>query len=425
MDSAGVEVCGEAAAEVGDQEGNGISVNESETASDASKVALPRSVKVVGLASLLNDTASEMIYPLLPHFLLNVLLGNRFYLGVIEGIADSVASFVKLWSGDRSDQAGQRKGFIVFGYCVPALVRPLIGLTVAPWQLFGIRVLDRIGKGVRSSPRDALIADSTDHSIRGRAFGFHRAMDNLGAAIGPLLAAGFLWLWPNELRTLFLIAFVPGLLVVMLLVFGLREKTIPQPTHERLRLTLKPFDRSFRVYLLSLVVFTLGNSSDVFLLVRAGELGVPTAMLPLLWCACHIAKSASNLLLGRTVDRIGSRPALFLGWLAFAGVYLAFGVATSVWEVWTFFIVYGLACGLIEPAERALVGHLVGVERKGLAYGWYNFAIGIATLPSSLIFGGLYQYFGPIVAFVWGSGLALIAAIILMGVAVKPIAKSA
>lgn len=399
-------------------------MNDSETVRDDSKAALPRSVKIVGLASLLNDTASEMIYPLLPHFLLNVLLGNRFYLGVIEGIADSVASFVKLWSGDQSDQAGRRKGFIVFGYSVPALVRPVIGLTVAPWQLFAIRVLDRIGKGVRSSPRDALIADSTNHSIRGRAFGFHRAMDNLGAASGPLLAAGFLWFWPNELRTLFLIAFLPGLLVVMLLVFGLREKPIPQPAHERLRLTIKPFDRSFRVYLLSLAVFTLGNSSDVFLLVRAGELGVPTAMLPLLWCACHIAKSASNLLLGRAVDRFGSRPALLLGWLAFACVYLAFGLATNAGQVWTFFIAYGLVCGLIEPAERALVAHLVGVERKGLAYGWYNFAIGIATLPSSLIFGGLYQYFGPLVAFVWGWGLALLAAIILMGVVVKPIAKS-
>ncbi len=407
-------------------EGDGFSVNEPETTSDAiPNKTLPRSVKVVGVASLLNDTASEMIYPLLPHFLLRILGGNSFYLGVIEGIADSVASFVKLWSGDQSDQVGRRKGFIVFGYCVPALVRPLIGLIVAPWQLFSIRVLDRIGKGVRSSPRDALIADSTDDSIRGRAFGFHRAMDNLGAAIGPLLAAGFLWFWPDELRTLFLIAFVPGLLVVVLLVFGLREKPVAQPSQERLRLTLKPFDRNFRIYLLALVVFTLGNSSDAFLLLRAGELGIPTAMLPLLWCGCHVAKSASNLILGRAVDRFGSRPVLFVGWLTFAGVYLGFGLATNTWDIWIFFIGYGLVCGLIEPAERALVANLVGTERKGLAYGWYNFAIGIATLPSSLIFGALYQYFGPVVAFVWGAVLALFAAILLMGVAAKPIEKPA
>ena len=403
-----------------------ISVTESTPTTDVSpNKGLPRSVKVVGVASLLNDTASEIIYPLLPHFLLRVLGGNVFYLGVIEGIADSVASFVKLWSGNQSDQAGRRKGFIVFGYSVPALVRPLIGLIVAPWQLFAIRVLDRIGKGVRSSPRDALIADATDSSIRGRAFGFHRSMDNLGAAIGPLLAAGFLFLWPDDLRTLFLLAFVPGLLVVALLILGLREKPVAKAPQERLRLTLKPFDRNFKVYLLALVVFTLGNSSDAFLLVRAGELGVPTAMLPLLWCACHIAKSSSNLFLGRAVDRFGSRPALFLGWLAFAGVYLAFGLATSTWEIWAFFIAYGVTCGLIEPAERALVASLVGTTRKGLAYGWYNFAIGIATLPSSLIFGVLYQYCGPLVAFVWGAGLALIAAVLLIGVAVKPIERMA
>src|SRR5205807_1627529 len=185
----------------------------------APRQSLPRNVKVLGGASLLNDIASEMIYPLLPNFLLTVLFGNRFYLGVIEGAADSVASLLKLWSGGRSDRAGRRKGFILFGYTLAAVTRPLIGVIVAPWQLFAVRVGDRIGKGVRTSPRDALIADSTAPSIRGRAFGFHRAMDHLGAAIGPLLAAGFLWLWPDHLRALFLLTAVPGLLVLALLVF--------------------------------------------------------------------------------------------------------------------------------------------------------------------------------------------------------------
>jgi MFS family permease len=382
--------------------------------------ALPRSIKVVGLASLLNDTASEMIYPLLPQFLLKVLLGSTFYLGIIEGMADSVASFVKLWSGNQSDQAGRRKGFIVFGYCVPALVRPLISVIVSPWQLFGIRVVDRIGKGIRSAPRDALIADLAHPSIRGRAFGFHRAMDNLGAAIGPLLAAGFLWLWPEHLRTLFLVTFLPGVLVVVLLIFGLREEPVVQPSQQdRFRFTLKPFDRNFRVYLLALVIFTLGNASDAFLLVRASELGLPSVTLPLLWCLCHVAKSSTNLYLGRAVDRFGPRPSLFLSWFAFAGIYFAFGLASSAWEVWTFFVGYGLVCGLIEPAEKALVAHLVGSERKGLAYGWYNFAIGIATLPASLIFGALYQIYGAFAAFVWGAALALLAITLLFVVTDK------
>jgi MFS family permease len=370
----------------------------------------------LGLASLLNDIASEMIFPLLPNFLLTVLLGNRFYLGVIEGAADSVASLLKLWSGGRSDQAGRRKGFVLFGYSLAAVTRPLIGVVIAPWQLFALRVGDRIGKGVRTWPRDALIADSTDPSIRGRAFGFHRAMDHLGAAIGPLLAAGFLWLWPDQLRALFLVTVLPGLLVVGLLVVGLREKPASEPAKEPLRLTLQPFDRNFRLYLLALVVFTLGNSSDAFLLVRAGELGVPTALLPLLWCAFHVVKSGGNLLLGRAVDKLGPRPFLFLGWFVYAGVYLAFALATTAWEAWAVFLVYALFYGLTEPAEKTLVANLVGGERKGLAYGWYNFAIGVATLPSSLIFGALYQFFGALAAFGWGAGLALVAVILLTGV---------
>jgi MFS family permease len=377
---------------------------------------LPGNVKVLGGASLLNDIASEMIFPLLPNYLLTVLLGNRFYLGVIEGAADSVSSFLKLWSGGRSDQAGRRKGFVVFGYSLAAITRPLIGVIVAPWQLFVLRVGDRIGKGIRTSPRDALIADSTDPSIRGRAFGFHRAMDHLGAAIGPLLAAGFLWLWPNHLRALFLLTLLPGLLVVLLLVLGLQETRATERHQERLRLTLQPFGRRFRLYLVALAVFTLGNSSDAFLLVRAGDLGVSPALLPLLWCAFHVVKSSSNLLLGRAVDWFGPRPFIFLGWLVYAGVYLAFALATTGSQAWAFFLVYAIFYGLTEPAEKTLVGNLVGSEQKGLAYGWYNFAIGIATLPSSLIFGALYQVYGALVAFGWGASLAIVAVILLSGV---------
>ncbi len=381
---------------------------------------LPTNVKILGGASLLNDVASEMIFPLLPNFLLTVLQGNRFYLGIIEGLADSVASFLKLWSGGRSDQAGRRKGFVVFGYSLAGLTRPLIGLIVAPWQLLAIRIGDRIGKGVRTSPRDALIADSTDTQIRGRSFGFHRAMDRLGAAIGPLLAAGFLLLWPDQLRTLFLVTLVPGLLVVGLLIFGLHETPATTPPPEKVRLTLKPFDRNFRLFLLALVVFTLGNSSDAFLLVRAGELGVPTAMLPVLWCAFHVVKSSGNLFLGRAVDKFGPRPFLALGWLVYAAVYLAFALATTAWEAWAFFLFYALFYGLTEPAEKTLVANLVGQERKGLAYGWFNFAIGIATLPSSLIFGALYEFYGPLLAFGWGAGLALVAVVLLLGVREQP-----
>jgi MFS family permease len=261
-----------------------------------------------------------------------------------------------------------------------------------------------------------LIADSTEPAVRGRAFGFHRAMDHLGAAIGPLLAAGFLWLWPDQLRVLFLLTIVPGIAVVGLLVMGLRDVPTTEPPPQTVRLTLQPFDRRFRLYLLSLVVFTLGNSSDAFLLVRAGELGVPTVLLPVLWCAFHIVKSLSNLFLGQAVDKYGPRRFIFLGWFVYAGIYVAFALATRAWEAWAFFLAYALFYGLTEPAEKTLVTRLAGSERKGLAFGWYNFAIGIATLPSSLIFGALYQSYGAMMAFGWGAVLALTAALILLGV---------
>lgn len=381
----------------------------------AQRPPLPRNVKILGLASLLSDIASEMIFPLLPHFLITILGGNKAYLGMVEGLADSVASFLKLWSGGRSDQSIRRKGFVVFGYSLAAVSRPLIGVALAPWHLFAIRIGDRIGKGIRTSPRDALIADSTDFKDRGRAFGFQRAMDHLGAAIGPLFAMAFLWYWPDQFRPLFLLALLPGLLVVVLLIFGLRETPVRE-TREPVHLSLKPFDRNFRIYLLALTIFTLGNSSDAFLLVRAGELGVPTVLLPALWCVFHIVKSTSNLFLGRAVDRFGPRPFIFAGWFVYAAIYLAFALASEAWQAWVLFLGYAIFYGLTEPSEKTLVSKLVGAERKGLAYGWYNFAIGIATLPASVIFGTLYDHYGSLPAFGWGAAMALVSVVLLMAV---------
>lgn len=392
-----------------------------EDVAESKSSRLPPSVKVVGWASFLNDTASEMIYPLLPHFLLTVLGGNRFWLGVIEGIADSVASLLKLWSGREADRQGRRKGLIIFGYGVPAVVRPLIAIVTAPWQLFLIRVTDRIGKGIRSSPRDALIADSTHVSARGQAFGFQRGMDNFGAAVGPMLAALFLWLRPEDIRTLFFLSIIPGGLVLVLLIVGLRKSDSRTEVDDPPPAPLT-YSHHFRIYLLALLVFTLGNSSDAFLLARADELGVVPLLLPLLWCLCHIAKSSGNILLGGVIDKIGSRLSLLIGWISFAVIFLAFGLIVETWHVWICFVGYGLVFGLIEPAERAMVAHLVGAQRKGLAFGWFNFAVGIATLPASIIFGALYQYGGALLAFGWGAALALISAALLM--AIRPTASS-
>jgi MFS family permease len=387
-----------------------------ETTKNAATRKLPANVKLLGAASLLNDIASEMIFPLMPAFLIEVLGGSKAYLGLIEGLADSISSLLRLWSGAWSDRAGWRKGFVVFGYGLTALVRPLAGVAAAPWHLFAVRISDRIGKGVRTSPRDALIADSTDPSIRGRAFGFHQAMDHLGAAVGPVLATLFLLRWPDHVRSLFLLTIIPGLAVVALLVFGLREVPAKKRSHDELHLTIRPFGWQFRLYLFALVLFTLGNSSDAFVLVRARELGVGKTYLPLVWCAFHIVKSAANLMAGRASDFLGPRPVLVAGWALYAAAYLAFALAANAWQAWVIFLSYGFIYSLTEPASKALVGQLTPAERKGLAFGWFNFAVGIAALPSSLIFGWLYQRYGGLSAFTWGSTLAAIAAVLLLAI---------
>ncbi|MCA9171245.1 MAG: MFS transporter, partial [Planctomycetales bacterium] len=258
--------------------------NQEDTHAEATAASksLPRNVKLLAWASCLNDIASETIFPLAPQFLLETLGGDRRFLGLIEGVADSTASLLKLWSGAWSDAVGSRRGFVLFGYILAAVVRPLTGAITAPWQMLAIRTSDRIGKGIRTAPRDAMIADSASADQRGRAFGFHRAMDHLGAAIGPVLATVFLWLWPGELRWLFALTLIPGLMVVALLVLGLKEPPVRSRAAKPFAFSLRPFDHSFRWFLLTIVVFTLGNSSDAFLLVRAAEVGWPTAALPML-----------------------------------------------------------------------------------------------------------------------------------------------
>lgn len=351
-----------------------------------------------------------MAAPLLPLFLEGTLGAGKQWLGIIEGCADSAASILKLFSGGWSDRAGRRKGFVVFGYALPALVRPLLKWAFSPWHVLAVRLGDRIGKGMRTAPRDALIADSTDHVMRGRAFGLHRAMDHLGAALGPLLASAYLWAWPDQLRPMFFLALIPGLLVVALTVFGLKETAPHEQAGRPLDFSLRHYSRDFRLYLAALLVFTLGNSSDLFLLARARELGVSEPLLPILWFVFHIAKSAGNILGGHTVDRLGAKPLLVAGWLWYSLVYLGFAWASSAWHIWMLFVLYAAYYALTEPSEKTLVVELAGQQRTGLAYGWYNLLMGIAALPASAVFGVLYDRAGPPAAFGMGAALAAIAA---------------
>lgn len=388
-----------------------------------SRVSLPPNVRLLGLTSLLNDIASEMIYPLLSVFLLSVLGGRETFLGLIEGVAESTASLLKLFSGGWSDRTGRRKGFVVFGYTLAAIARPLVGLAAAPWQVLVARFADRVGKGVRTAPRDAMIAESVAPGVRGRAFGFHRAMDHLGAAIGPVLATLWLYFRPGDYRTMFLVTIVPGLIVAAVAALGLKETRREPDADSEAAEKLGPlgaFDRRFRWLLAAIFVFTLGNSSDLFLLHRAEQLGVTPAWLPMLWCTFSLAKSIGNLFAGRATDRVGSRPMLIAGWLVYAIIYVAFAMATQAWHIWALFGGYAVFYAMAEPAEKALVAEFAG-PRRGLAFGWFHFALGVAAFPANLLCGVLYQAYGPWGAFGFGGAMALVATALLLPLfAVRP-----
>jgi MFS family permease len=372
-------------------------------------------VRALGVVSLLTDASSEMVYPLLPLFLTRTLGAGVAFVGLVEGVAETTASLLKLVSGWLSDRLGRRKAIVVWGYGLSSLTRPLLAMALSPGHVLGIRFLDRIGKGIRTSPRDALIADSTPMAARGTAFGFHRAMDHLGAVVGPLLAFLLLPLVGGSYRGIFWLASIPAVLCVVAAVTVVREVPAQGPPTRLPLLTLRPYDRRFKGFLLIVTLFTLGNSSDAFLLLRAREAGVADAAIPLLWAALHVVKSASAFLGGILADRVGRRSAIVAGWLVYAAVYAGFAGVATAGQAWGLFLVYGLYFGLTEGGERALVADLVPPETRASAYGVYHTAIGLAALPASLLTGWLWQVFGASVAFATGAALAATAAILLWG----------
>ena len=364
----------------------------------------------LGAVALLTDVSSDMIYPLLPIFLSGVLGASASAIGVIEGAADSVAALLKLASGWWSDRLGRRKPLVVFGYALAAAARPLVGVSQSAAQVLGIRVSDRIGKGIRNAPRDALIADSVEPSLRGRAFGFHRAADHAGAVIGPLIAFAILATTGASLRLVFLLAAIPGVLAVAVLVLGVREVPRDTPPPGAPPDLAQPLGRRFWGYLTVLFVFTLGNSTDAFLLLRAAQLGVPAALVPVLWALLHLVKSAAAMPAGVLSDRVGRVPLIAGGWLVYAVVYFALGFATAPWHAWALFAVYGVYFGMTEGVERALVADLVPPRARGAAFGWYNLAIALGALPASVLFGVLWDMKGVTAAFTFGGAVALLAA---------------
>jgi MFS family permease len=379
---------------------------------DTGRPKLGRNVIALAAVSFLTDVSSEMIYPLLPVFLTTVLGANASFIGAIEGAAETTAALLKLASGWWSDRVRKRKPLVFWGYAIASTMRPLVAIATSAVQVLLIRVADRVGKGIRNAPRDALIAESVDPSIRGRAFGFHRAADHAGGVVGPLIAFAVLTYHIAEIRTVFWLAAIPGVLSVLVVALAVRD--IPrgvQSAKAQAPDLSQPLGAPFWRVLAVIFLFTLGNSTDAFLLLRASQLGVPVALAPILWAALHVVKSAASTPGGALSDRIGRRPTLIMGWVLYAAVYLGFARATVAWQAWVLFAVYGVFFGLTEGSERALIADLVALERRGTAFGWYNLAIGLGALPASLLFGYVWDHAGPATAFVMGASLALAAAI--------------
>lgn len=375
-------------------------------------------VLILGVVSFFNDAASEMIYPLLPIFLTTVLGAGPMALGIIEGIAESTAAFLKLASGFLSDRVHRRKGWVVGGYVLSNMARPLIGLTTTWIGVLLLRFVDRMGKGIRTSPRDALIAESTPAAYHGKAFGFHRAADHAGAVVGPFLATLLLAFFVTDLRTVFLFSLIPGLLAISFLVFGIRENPKDDP-HTPQHGPLKPLQvwqempQTLRLFVLIVFLFTLGNSSDAFLLLKAQALGVPVAFIPLLWIVIHLVKMGSSYVAGTLSDRWGRKGMILAGWGVYALTYGAFCVADAPWQVWILFTIYGLYFGLTEGVEKALVADLAPSHLRGSAFGLYHLMVGLAAFPASLLFGWIWEEIGDGAAFGTGASLALAASLLL------------
>ena len=427
---------------------------------------IPKAVIMLGLVSLFTDAASEMIYPLIPVYVA-ALGSGAIVLGIIEGVAETTASLLKLFSGIISDKTGKRKLFVLIGYSISSFFRPLTGIVTAAWQIILIRMADRTGKGIRTAPRDALIASSVDESIRGKSFGFHRAMDHTGAVLGPLLAITVLLMLflakgftdsLLALRWTFIIAFIPGLFAVLTIIFFVKEKAPAVTSPKPFTLSLRSFDRNFKVYLMIMILFTLGNSSDAFLLFRVEEsiqksgalidlinkigplhkmisgFGTPEnqekiiniLFLPLIWAFFHIIKVIFSTPFGALSDRIGRKKVINIGWAIYAFVYISFAILNllpshiQIGATFILFAVYALFYAFSEGAEKAFVADLVADEQRGTAYGMFNFAVGLGALPASILFGFLYSFFdriipgfGGTVAFGMGGLIALVSMVLL------------
>jgi len=385
----------------------------------------PRAVWLLGWVSLATYSATEAIYPILPFFLTRVLGAGAVSLGIIEGAAEATNSLLKIWSGRIADRSSSKRPLVLFGYSVSSIARPLMALVTSWTQVVSVRVIDRVGKGLRTAPRDAMLATWTTDTTRGRVYGFHRAMDHVGAVIGPLLATLFIYFYPDRYRTLFALTIVPGAIAVAL-IFFVRERSAGDGTAaERESHPTAPdghargagldgrLPRQFTVFIVVLSIFTLGNSTDAFLLLKLTDAAGSARYIPLIWAALHVVKATTSLVGGGWSDRIGRRAVIGLGWSIYAVVYVGFALTTTLAGLIAWFLIYGVCFGFTEGVEKALVADLAPAGRRGFAFGVYNAVQGLGALAASVLFGVIWNWYGAASAFGLGGALALAATALL------------
>jgi len=378
------------------------------------KFGISKNVFVLGLVSFFNDVASEMIYPIVPIFLTSVLVVPVAIVGLIEGIAESTASILKFVSGWLSDKFQKRKPFVVLGYSFSAISKIFLSLAHSwPFVLFA-RFIDRFGKGTRTSARDALIAESSENLVRGRSFGFHRALDTLGAVVGPLIALLAIHFLDNKFRLIFLLAFIPAFIAILLLIFLVKEKKKELISPSTFHFNWRNLDPSFKIFLLISFIFALGNSSDAFLILRAQNLGLSVSLVVLAYVLFNFTYALFSTPAGIISDKIGPKKVLLTGFLLFSAVYLFFGLTHSSLFLWLLFPIYGIYMALTEGVGKAYISNLIPQEKTGTAFGVYQTTIGLCTFFASLIAGLLWTYIGVSAPFIFGSLMAVISAFLFV-----------
>ena len=396
---------------------------------------LPLTVWLFGWISLATDAATEIIYSLLPFFLTRVLNAGPISLGVIEGAAEATNSLLKVWAGRAADQSKKKRLLVLLGYCVSSLARPFIAITTTWGQVLAIRMVDRAGKGVRGAPRDAMLVGWTTPATRGKVYGFHRGMDHIGAIVGPLLASLFLFFYPDRYRALFALTAIPGAIAVALIFL------IAEPDEERIRqkanatqaglktrsvvavaqnshpsVAFAPLPQFFHRFIWVLALFTLGNSTDAFLLLRLTDAAGTVQFVPLMWAALHVVKATTSIVGGSWSDRFGRREVIALGWLVYAVVYVGFAMSATADVLFGWFLLYGLYFGFTEGAERALVADFAPADRRGYAFGIYSAVTGVGALGASVLFGLIWSAFGTSAAFGLGAAIALVSTVLLFAI---------